>query len=123
MHNQMAVLTGDLNADKVREVISVFPEATGFGIGTKLISEVESVAGVIFKQSVIDGLPTMKISSTLSKSTLPGFLQVFRGSNDAGQYVGDVVGLDEEEIEISGASKVERLLVPFWEEGYHEPIP
>ena len=38
-------------------------------------------------------------------------------------YVRDVIGLDDEEIEIPGAVKVERLLVPFWENGQHSAIP
>ncbi|HEX8291732.1 MAG TPA: hypothetical protein VF570_08260, partial [Pyrinomonadaceae bacterium] len=41
----------------------------------------------------------------------------------AGRYVGDVTGLDEEEVEIHGAARVERLLQPFWEGGRHESIP
>jgi len=50
-------------------------------------------------------------------------LQLFRGSDAAGNYVADVIGLDSEEIEIPGAVKVERLLVPFWENGQHSAIP
>src|SRR5678815_5392395 len=38
-------------------------------------------------------------------------------------YVRDVIGLDDEDIEIPGAAKVERLLVPFWENGQHSAIP
>jgi hypothetical protein len=38
-------------------------------------------------------------------------------------YVGDIIGLDDEEVEIPGAAKVERLLVPFWENGQHSAIP
>jgi hypothetical protein len=38
-------------------------------------------------------------------------------------YVGDVIGLDDEELEIPGAARVERLLLPFWENGQHSAIP
>jgi hypothetical protein len=100
-----------------------FPEVAGFGIGTKLSSEVRSVAGVIFKQSMIDGRPTLKASNSLEKTTLPGRLQLFRGSDAQGNFVGDVTGLDDEEVEIPGAVRVERLLVPFWENGQHAAIP
>jgi hypothetical protein len=34
-----------------------------------------------------------------------------------------VTGLESEEIEIPGAVNVERLLVPFWENGQYAPIP
>jgi len=116
-------LTGDLDVEKVRRIVRDFPRAAGFGIGTKLSSEVPAVAGVIFKQCVIDGKPTLKASNSEEKTTLPGRLQLFRGIDDLGNHVGDVTGLDDEEIEIPGAVHVERLLVPFWENGQHAAIP
>jgi len=116
-------LTGDLDVEKVRRIVRDFPRAAGFGIGTKLSSEVPAVAGVIFKQCMIEGKPTLKASNSEEKTTLPGRLQLFRGIDDLGNHVGDVTGLDEEEIEIPGATRVERLLVPFWENGQHAAIP
>jgi nicotinate phosphoribosyltransferase len=95
----------------------------GFGIGTKLSSEVPAVAGVIFKQCLIDSRPTLKASNSLDKTTLPGRLQLFRGSDEKGNFVADVAGLDEETIEVPGAAHVERLLQPFWENGQHAVIP
>ena len=65
----------------------------------------------------------MKASNSLDKTTLPGRLQLFRGIDVRGNYVADVTGLDDEEIEIPGAVRVERLLVPFWENGQHAAIP
>ncbi len=50
-------------------------------------------------------------------------MQVFRGINADGNYIGDVIGLDDENIEIAGAAKVERLLQAFWENGQHSAIP
>jgi hypothetical protein len=50
-------------------------------------------------------------------------LQLFRGIDASGNYVGDVTGLDDEEIEIPGAVRVERLLIPFWVNGQHSAIP
>ena len=81
------------------------------------------VAGVVFKQSLIEGRPTLKASNTPEKSTLPGCLQVFRGADKDGNYVGDIIGLDDEALEIPGAATVEPLLVPFWERGRYEAIP
>jgi nicotinate phosphoribosyltransferase len=119
----MPILTGDLDVDKLKQIVSEFPEAAGFGIGTKLSSEVRTVAGVIFKQCMIDGHPSLKASNTPEKSTLPGRLQLFRGTDARGIFVGDCIALDDEEIEIPEAVKVERLLLPFWENGYYEAIP
>jgi nicotinate phosphoribosyltransferase len=118
-----ANLTGDLDVEKVRHIVSEFPEVGGFGIGTKLSSEVKSVAGVIFKQCLIENLPTLKASNSPDKTTLPGRLQVFRGIDELGNYVGDVTGLDDEQIAIDGAVQVERLLLQFWENGQYTAIP
>jgi nicotinate phosphoribosyltransferase len=118
-----ANLTGDLDVQKIRRIVAEFPEAAGFGIGTKLSSEVPAVAGVIFKESMIDGRPTLKASNSPDKTTLPGKLQLFRGIDKDGFYIGDVTGLDEENISIPGAVVVERLLAPFWENGQHNAIP
>src|SRR4029450_721803 len=104
---------------KVKGIFASFPQVAGFGIGTKLSSEVPAVAGVIFKQSLMKDRPTLKASNSEDKITLPGKLQLFRGSDEQGNYVSDVIGLDSEELDVPGAAKVERLLVPFWENGQH----
>ncbi len=116
-------LTGDLDVEKVKQIVAEFPEAAGFGIGTKLSSEVRHVAGVIFKACMIDDRPTLKASNSLDKTTLPGRMQVFRGIDSHGNYVIDVIGLDDEDIEIPGTARVERLLQAFWENGQHSAIP
>ncbi len=123
LHGLMPILTGDLDVQKVSRIVAEFPQAAGFGVGTKLSSEVQSIAGVIFKECLIEDQPTLKASNNPEKSTLPGRLQVFRGVDAAGNYVADVTGLDDEEVEIPGATHVERLLVPFWENGQHAAIP
>jgi nicotinate phosphoribosyltransferase len=119
----MPILTGDLDVLKVRRIVEEFSRAAGFGIGTKLSSEVSRIAGVIFKECVIEDRPTLKASNSPDKTTLPGRLQIFRGSGSDGNYLGDVIGLDEEVVQIPGAVKVERLLLPFWENGHHDAIP
>lgn len=116
-------LTGDLDVTKLKSIVEEFPEAAGFGIGTKLSSEVKNVAGVIFKACVIDSRPTLKASNSIDKTTLPGVMQVFRGLDEKGNYVADVTGLADEQVQIPGAVRTEPLLQPFWENGQHSPIP
>jgi len=123
LHGLMPILTGDLDVEKLRRIVAEFPQATGFGVGTKLSSEVARIAGVIFKECLIENLPTLKASNSPEKTTLPGRLQIFRGMGADGKYVADVIGLDMEVVEIPGAVRVERLLVPFWESGHHDAIP
>jgi nicotinate phosphoribosyltransferase len=119
----MPVLTGDLDVSAVERIVAEFPRVAGFGVGTKLSGEVERIAGVIFKECVIDGRPTLKASNTPEKSTLPGRLQVFRGMDDEGRYVADVTGLEDEEVRIPGAVRVEKLLLPLWGGGHQEAVP
>jgi nicotinate phosphoribosyltransferase len=116
-------LTGDLDVEKVSQIVREFPAVGGFGIGTKLSSEVPAVAGVIFKQCLIEGQPTLKASNSLEKTTLPGRLQLFRGIDAQGKYIGDITGLEDEEIHIQGAKLVQPLLLPFWANGQHAVIP
>ncbi len=116
-------MTGDLDVEKVKRIVAEFPEVAGFGIGTKLSSEVKNVAGVIFKACMINGRPTLKASNSLDKTTLPGCMQVFRGVDVAGNYVADVIGLEDETVAIQGAVNIEQLLQPFWENGQHAAIP
>src|SRR5918992_42848 len=100
-----ANLTGDLTVDRVKQIVAEFPQVGGFGIGTKLSSEVPAVAGVIFKQCLMKDRPTLKASNSEDKITLPGKLQLFRGSDERGNYLGDVIGLDDEDVKIPGAAK------------------
>ncbi|MEO6391592.1 MAG: hypothetical protein ABIP75_07045, partial [Pyrinomonadaceae bacterium] len=123
MPELMPILTGDIDVESLQQIVKAFPAAAGFGVGTKLSSEVKRIAGVIFKECLIEGQPTCKASNDPDKSTLPGSLQVFRGVDATGNFVGDVIGLDDEEPLIDGAVTVDRLLLPFWENGHHEAIP
>ena len=123
LHGLMPILTGDLDAEQVRRIVREFPEAAGFGIGTKLAAEVRRIAGVIFKLCLINNRPALKASHAPEKSTLPGRLQVYRGADSAGRYVADCIGLEDERIDIPGATRIEPLLVPFWENGQHDSIP
>src|SRR5438874_232048 len=88
LHGLRPNLTGDLDVEKVRRIVKDFPQAAGFGIGTKLSSEVPAVAGVTFKQCLIDGRPTLKASNSEDKTTLPGRLQLLRCVDPNGYAVG-----------------------------------
>jgi len=79
--------------------------------------------GVIFKQCLLEGRPTLKRQTRRRRRRCLVRLQLFRGIDANGDYVGDVTGLDDEQIEIPGAARVERLLIPFWENGQHARIP
>ena len=96
LQNVGIILTSDLNAESIREIVLACPFVSGFGIGTKIIAET-TVAGVIFKLAKIGLGPTMKCSADKpSKSTIPGYNQVWRCIDKEGYYIKDVISMYEE---------------------------
>jgi nicotinate phosphoribosyltransferase len=116
LKNVNIILTGDLEEKKIREIRKVldFPVLIrGYGIGTKLAAET-SVVGVVFKMCAIDDIPTMKSSGTPGKETLPGILQVWRCVDSKGNYVQDIIALNDESRPRSTCWDAHPLLEPFW---------
>ncbi len=69
-----------------------------FGVGTRLITgQPDSALDGVYKMSQIDGDPRMKISDSLSKTTLPGAKKVYRYSNGDGGFLADAIVLQEEQ--------------------------
>lgn len=69
----------------------------GFGIGTKLITGMESAAiDGVYKLSEFNGQPRMKISDNIEKTTLPGDKRTVRYLNSDGTFHGDGILLESE---------------------------
>ncbi len=119
------ILTSDLDKSSIRTIVEACPFVFGFGVGTKLIAEVEHVAGVIFKLCLIEGSwPVLKFSDPAGKETLPGDLQVWRCVGPDSFYVKDVVASNRELAPV-GENIVEAipLLRPFWGFGNEPRVP
>lgn len=114
--------TGDLTAAKIREIVEYEPSVNGFGVGTKLIAEVEAVAGVIFKLCTIERRATLKCSETPGKETLPGQVQVWRCVDDEGFYVKDIITMNICS-KPAGKFKAFPLLYRFYDRGKYPSIP
>ncbi|NML22945.1 nicotinate phosphoribosyltransferase [Pseudoflavitalea sp. G-6-1-2] len=69
-----------------------------FGVGTSLVTGAPDAAlDGVFKLSMAEGKPRMKISETLQKATLPGIKQVNRVLDEQGHFFGaDAIVLDGE---------------------------
>ncbi|MCC7195555.1 MAG: nicotinate phosphoribosyltransferase [Gemmatimonadaceae bacterium] len=67
-----------------------------YGVGTSLVAVPPDAAlDGVYKLAVADGAPRLKVSESLTKTTLPGRKQVYRFFDDAGQFSGaDGVALD-----------------------------
>src|SRR3989344_708188 len=89
-------LTSDLDESSIREILKNCPFVNGFGVGTKLAAEVDSVAGVIFKLCRIGDQVTRKLSETPGKGTLAGKTQIWRYIDHHGRYAKDLITIDDE---------------------------
>jgi len=68
-----------------------------FGVGTKLVTGFPDAAlDGVYKLSVYDGEPRMKISDNVVKTTLPGRKQVARFTDRRGMFTADVIHLEGE---------------------------
>jgi nicotinate phosphoribosyltransferase len=79
-----------------------------FGVGTSLIiGRPDAAIDGVYKLSEHNGKPSIKLSETIEKITVPAKKQVFRVADDQGQWTGaDVIALRGEE-------KIEKMYAPF----------
>ncbi|MCS6977098.1 MAG: nicotinate phosphoribosyltransferase, partial [Gemmatales bacterium] len=91
--------SGDLNEYKIRDLLAADAPIDGFGVGTELVtSRDDPTLSSVYKLVEIDGENGRRGVFKLSpgKQTLPRAKQVWRQTDAAGRWLGDVVGLAEE---------------------------
>jgi nicotinate phosphoribosyltransferase len=107
--------SGDLDEYKIEELLKKGAKIDSFGVGTKMGTSADRpYVDIIYKLSEkIDEKnkfsPIMKLSK--GKVTLPGKKQVFRFKNERGNFVKDVIGLEDEKM------NGERLLIKVMKKG------
>lgn len=70
----------------------------GFGIGTRLVTGAPDAAlDGVYKLSRSNGQPRLKISENIEKISFPGAKKVLRLLNEADQFIGDAIVLEEEQ--------------------------
>lgn len=83
-----------------------------FGVGTSLVTgHPDSALDGVFKLSMCDNKPRLKISENIQKVTLPGFKKIIRYTDDNGYYQADAIVLREE-------TKIEKMFHPFDKEKF-----
>ncbi|MBC7349662.1 MAG: nicotinate phosphoribosyltransferase [Candidatus Aminicenantes bacterium] len=86
-----------LDEQVIRSLIEQEAPIDIFGVGTKLVTGAPDAAlDGVYKLSVFDGQPRMKLSDNLSKTTLPGRKQVARFQDQQGFFMADAIQLAEE---------------------------
>ncbi|MGW8316183.1 MAG: nicotinate phosphoribosyltransferase [Bacteroidales bacterium] len=69
----------------------------GFGVGTALVTGKDTGAlDGVYKLSMINGDPTLKVSENRAKTTLPGKKTVYRFLDDQGKFQADAIALEGE---------------------------
>lgn len=93
------VASGDLNEDRVAELLAVDAPIDVFGVGTDLSTSRDAPAlGVVYKLVEIerDGRAVPRMKRSADKATTPGRKQVFRSQDAGGRFAGDVIGRMDE---------------------------
>lgn len=78
-----------------------------FGVGTNLITgQKDAALDGVYKISMIDGKPTIKLSEDISKVTLPGVKNIYRYFNGENKFYADCIALENED-------EIEMMIHPF----------
>lgn len=78
-----------------------------FGVGTNLITgQKDAALDGVYKISMIDNKPTIKLSEDISKVTLPGVKTIYRYYNGEDKFYADCIALDNE-------TEIEMMFHPF----------
>lgn len=93
------VASGDLNEDRIDDLLRNGAPVDSFGVGTEMVTSRDAPAlGGVYKLVELerDGklIPVMKFSE--DKITYPCRKQVYRAINKNGNFVSDVIGLEDE---------------------------
>lgn len=92
------VASNQLDEYAIQEIIEQKAPIDIFGVGTNLVTgQPDAALDGVYKLSSINNKPSLKLSETNEKITLPGTKQVLRFENQKGEYIGDAVVLEDEE--------------------------
>ena len=108
---QVTILgSGDLDEQRVQELLAAGAPFDGFGIGTRLDASTDApTLDMVYKLQEYAGRPRRKRSE--GKATWPGRKQVYRQVAADGRWVGDTLGLEH------APHPGEPLLAPVMEQG------
>lgn len=93
--------SGDLNEYKIKDLVEKGAPIDSFGVGTQMVTSEDAPSlGGIYKLVEIekDGRVQYRAKFSEHKATYPGRKQVFRIISEEGNYVEDIIGLEEEQI-------------------------
>jgi nicotinate phosphoribosyltransferase len=120
MNKTRIFASGDLNEYKIRDLIGSGAAIDSFGVGTELATsfDVPALSGV-YKLTAIEenGRMSMRIKLSHDKETYPGPKQVWRFSDQNGNYVRDLIALADENVSDTEPHSSRPLLDLMMEQG------
>ncbi len=97
LHYVKIVASNQLDEHIVKSLLDQGAPINSFGIGTNLVTGQDSPAlDGVYKLSVLDGKPRLKISENAGKTSLPGSKKIVRYTDPEGFFYADGVLLEEE---------------------------
>jgi nicotinate phosphoribosyltransferase len=93
------VASSDLNEYRIEQLLREGAAIDIFGVGTEMVTSRDDPAlGGVYKLVELSegGQVEAKVKLSLEKETFPGCKQIFRASDSAGKYSGDVIGKADE---------------------------
>lgn len=100
------VASNQLDEYLIKSLIEQGSPIDAFGVGTSLITgQKDAALDGVYKLSMADGKPNLKLSDDLEKVTLPGVKKICRYFNGSGMFYADGIMLEDE-------SEPERIFHP-----------
>jgi nicotinate phosphoribosyltransferase len=107
--------SGDLDEDRIASLLAAGARVDTFGVGTSLSTSSDAPSlNVLYKLAEVERDGVLREAAKLSaaKVTYPGRKQVFRATDACGNFVGDLIALEDEP-----APSGEPLLIPVMRDG------
>ncbi len=92
------IASNDLNEYKISSMLENYAQIDGFGVGTEMITA-KPVAAISGVYKLVEDHDGAKIKLSAEKCTYPGKKQVYRIRDEFGDYLHDVLALDNENID------------------------
>lgn len=97
LHYVKIVVSNQLDEHLIKSLLDQGAPINVFGVGTSLLTGQDSPAlDGVYKLSAFDGKPTLKVSESLAKASLPGVKKIVRYTDPDGFFYADGILLDEE---------------------------
>jgi nicotinate phosphoribosyltransferase len=97
LHQVKIIASNQLDEHLIKSLLDQGAPLNAFGVGTKLVTGQDSPAlDGVYKLSLLDGEPRLKVSENKAKTSLPGLKKVLRYTDKEGFFYADGILLEGE---------------------------